>query len=637
MRNRRSLVLCALLALLAAGIAVYSAGLHGGFIFDDFPNLVTDPDWKATSLDPAQWRRAMFHGISSTYGRPLAMLSFAINHYFTGLDPYPMKAVNLGIHLLSGCLIFLLCRSFFAHVPKAHLGRFAAWMVAMAWLLHPLQVSSVLYVVQRMEVAAQCCTLLALLAYLQGREAQIAGRRAWPWFIGAVIAIAAGFGFKETVALTPGFALLIECYVLRFKGANGKPSRGWIGLYATACAIAFVLFLFVVLPVYTPKEAYAFREFNLEQRLLTQIPVLANYLGQIVWPLPERLWFYYDNYPISTGLFSPPATAWSAAVLLGLLASAAIAWQRAPLYAFGICWFFASHALTSNVIPLELAFEHRNYLALLGPLIALATIFGWIGQRLTTVEGRRLLAALPVVALAFLCWIQVQTWGDPLRLAMALSTRNIDSPRASYDLGRVLLESAGGDRQSPQWSMAYREFEHAASLPHSSPLAEQALIIMDARSGNAIPDRVWDSFRAKLAGRAAGPQEISALYGVSNCRIQGQCAFNDQQLYRTFLVAIERNPRSPRIHVIYANFAFNVMRDTVLAIDVMREAVRLSPHDLECQAGLAKYLLASGLHEQDQEVAALLSRVRAGNTDGRLDESLRQIDEIQRHRAITPP
>jgi hypothetical protein len=58
----------------------------------------------------SQWLAAMFSSPASDLQRPLAMLSFAINHALTGLDPYWMKLTNLGIHLLNTWLVFLLGR-----------------------------------------------------------------------------------------------------------------------------------------------------------------------------------------------------------------------------------------------------------------------------------------------------------------------------------------------------------------------------------------------------------------------------------------------------------------------------------------------------------------------------------------------
>ncbi|TWI02880.1 hypothetical protein IP90_01980 [Luteimonas cucumeris] len=607
---------------------MYWPGLHGGFIFDDFPNLVADPDWKVTSLDPAQWRRAMAHGISSSQGRPLAMLSFAFNHYTTGMAAFPMKVTNLLFHLLNGVLVYVLCEALFARATASRqpaLGRFAAWAVAAAWLLHPMQVSSVLYVVQRMELGAQCCMLLALIAYFYGRVARIEGRRCWPWFALACTALPVGLGFKETIFLAPAFALLLEVFALRFQGHGGKRSGALTGTYAAGVAVACAVFAFAIVPHYLFENAYAFRDFTLGQRLLTQMPVLVTYLGQTVWPIPSRLLFYYDNYPISTGFFSPVATAYAAGMLLLLFAIAAAAWKTWPLVAFGIAWFFVGHALTSNVVPLELAFEHRNYLALLGLLIAIAPPLAWLGKGLS-VSVRRFVVLLLILTLATLSAIQTLTWGEPTRLAFALASRNIDSPRASYELGKLLLESAHNDTRSPQWSMARKEFQHAAALPSSPPLAEQALIIMDARTSGEIPKEIWESFRKKLIRRNVGPEEILALHAVSTCRIRSLCRLDDQELFLTFLVALEHNPRSAALHVLYANFAFNVLRDHPLAIRTMREAVRLRPDKLDYQVGLLRFLLASGLHRDDTEVAALLARVRAGNSDGRLDEAIREFE-----------
>ena len=75
-----------------------------------------------------------------------------------------------------------------------------------------------------------------------------------------------------------------------------------------AVALALVLFLSFVLPWALRPEAYSFRGFSLTERLLTQGHILMMYLGQILMPTPDRLVFYYDNFPVSTGLLSPPIT-----------------------------------------------------------------------------------------------------------------------------------------------------------------------------------------------------------------------------------------------------------------------------------------------------------------------------------------
>ncbi len=624
------------LSILGAALwAVYWPGLGGGFIFDDFPNLVVDPHWRVTSLDPKEWQRAISHGRSGFLGRPLAMATFALNHYYSGADPFWLKLTNVGLHAVNAVLVYLLCRQLFALIASRSSGpqpgRFAATLVALAWAVHPLQVSTVLYVVQRMEIAATTCVLLALLAYLRSRRNQIAGARAWPWLLTSALTAVAGLGFKESALLAPGFALLSELCVLRFAGRNGTRSRAWVFGYAIATIAALAAYTFLVVPRYLPAEAYGYRDFSLHQRLLTQLPVLAMYLGQIAWPLPSSLLFYYDHLPVSDALLSPPWTAFSGAILLALLTLAGMAWRRWPLASLGIGWFFVAHALTSNVVPLELAFEHRNYLALLGILLAAATPLAWLGQRLNK-DARRTIAVLPVVLLGVLCLIQTHTWGSPDRLAVALATRNIDSPRAGYALARRLLERAGSDINSVHWSMARKEFEHVTRINHTGALGEHALIIMAGRSGRPVPDELWDALRSKLTVRERpGPDVAAALYPIVACQIQERCRFDNDQVTHTLVMLLGRYPDAADLYAIYGNYAANVLQDLPLAIELLRRAHQLEPANTSIAVGLAKMLRLSPVPDEHTEAGRLIARLEAANDDGHLDEALEEL------RAPVPP
>ena len=60
---------------------------------------------------------------------------------------------------------------------------------------------------------------------------------------------------------------------------------------------------------------------------------------------------------------------------MALLVAAAFALRhRLPMFSLGLFWFLGAHLLTSSVLPLELVFEHRNYFALLGVLLAIAEL-----------------------------------------------------------------------------------------------------------------------------------------------------------------------------------------------------------------------------------------------------------------------
>ncbi|WP_182684788.1 hypothetical protein [Marilutibacter spongiae] len=579
----------------------------------------------------------MRHGIASSTGRPLAMLSFGANHYFTGMDPWPMKLTGVCWHLGNAILVFLLVRALLStaaprsapsSVPNPGA---TAFFLALAWAVHPLQVSGVLYIVQRMEVGAYTFVILALLAYLKARCAQQEDRVAWPWFLASIASTVLGLGFKESALLAPAYAFVIEACLFRFRTGRQRPSKPLAALWAVLATGAIVVFLAYVLPPLLAPGAYSGRHFSLGERLLSQFPILCHYLGQIVLPLPQHLVFYYDQWPVSTGLLSPISTLWSLLLLLGLVVAAFASRHRWPLTSLGIGWFFVGHALTSNVIPLELAFEHRNYFALLGALLAIVQPL-YAMFRHVSPGTRGLLAGLVCATLAALCAMHAHTWGDPMRLALALGTRNPESPRAAYALGGQFYEQAAGDPRSPAWSFARAEYERAAGLPNSSPLAEQALIVMDGKAGRPIPAQRWDAFRAKLtAGKTAGPEEIQSLYGVVNCRLQGGCELEDPQLADTLVIALRANPHSAVLHTIYANFAWNAMHDPALAIRMAREALTLEPSNTVNYVNLSRFLLASNLHQNKgrrREGLALLAYVKQHNVDGQWDADVAELETL---------
>jgi hypothetical protein len=575
------------------------------------------------------------------------MLSFGLNHYLTGDDPYWLKLSGLALHLFNGVLVYWLCRRLFAlaaairgpaseDVPGAGV----AWLVALAWTIHPLQVSSALYIVQRMEVGAHTFVLLALLAYLRGRDALAPLPSAgdvsaqyglhWGWLTLAGLFTLLGLGFKESALLVPGYALMIELVLLRFRGADSRPAHVLVSLYVLGMVLALAVFLLKILPGALQPEAYLFRDFSVGQRLLTQGPVLLMYLKQALLPWPGDLLFYYDNFPVSHGWLAPPATLLSWLALTALALTGFLARRRWPLVALGIGWFFVAHVLTSNVIPLELAYEHRNYFALLGVLLAVAQLLVTVTQYLR-LRVRAALALALLALLALLTNLHARTWGDPITLAVALAERNPTSYRAQYELGRVYLAASESRTSSPYWPKALDQMRQVSALPGGNGLAEQSLIIMAARTGQSSAPELWDRYRDKLTQKALGPESINALYAVQDCRVKGSCKLDDNQLFNTFLAVLQRNPDSALAHSMYANYAFNVIGDRELAFRMLREAIRLDGDNPQYRLNLAKLLTAANTGHQERD--ALLAQVKAANIDGRYDAELSAIDQMSRQAA----
>lgn len=518
---------------------VYVVGLQGGFIFDDFHAIVENP---AYAGDFSRWPAwcELLQWSDATIGRPLANATFALN-FATGGGTWGMKATNLAIHALNALfawhLLARLCNA--ARASTAPLHRAFPFLVAATWALHPLQVSTVLYVVQRMELLAFGFTLAALAAYWQAREAARPSRRlAWAATCAALVAL--GYQAKETVALVPAYILLIE-WALPSKAA----STAWRGRQATV-ALVVVLLVFIALVAWTSLAGpWDNRAFTPAERGWTQLRALGTYLLWSLWPDPRAYTFFHDTFAVSRSLLEPPSTLAAALVLSATVLLAVAIRRHRPLVALGIGWFFIAHAITSAPLNLELVFEHRNYPALLGVMLAVGDL-AWAAMERLQVKNRMRVpvAAAVVFALAGLTAMQAATWGHPARLAVHLAEVNPQSPRAQLNLARTYAHAAGADAGSPWVGPLLQTLERAAALPGASPLAEVALLRQSRRLG-VQPLPGWRaSLLDKLRDGPTGSEMTSALQQLGNGLVSGELDGEVALVVAAYRIAIGRQPAS---------------------------------------------------------------------------------------------
>jgi hypothetical protein len=596
--------------LLLVVLAFWPA-LHGGFIFDDYPIFAENPAIHVSGWDWTEWHR-VWTWSRVNIERPLAMLSYALN-YALGGSTLGFKVFNLAVHLGNTLLVFLLVRRLLATAWLAPAGddigkhgrKLTGWTlgIALAWAVHPLQVSAVMYVVQRMELMGFTFTLLALLAWWRARRLQQSGQRGWPWLLTCAALIVLGYGAKETIVLVPGYTLLLELTVLRFAAARPAARAAWKSFYALGCMAAVVVFFLYVLPHYATAAAYAGRDYTAWQRELTQLRGLSLYLGLIVWPVPSHMMFYYDNYVASTGLLHPISTLYGGLLLLGLLGLAVVARNRRPLLTLGIGWFFVAHALTSAPIGLELLFEHRNYPALFGIVLAAADLVWWLGRR-TVSYVPALVACLLILNLGYLTVLRASTWGSKLLLATTLVEYNPGSARAAQDLARSYMAMSGGNPDSPLYSASIKQLERATTLHTNSPLAEEALLLEASKNPQLPTQPWWDGFKRKLRSRPLIPDTYLALNKLMTERVGGNTGIDAHQLAEAYAIAITRAPERESLHAEYAELAGGVLKDTTLAAMQWRKTLELD-HDLpQYVPRLAGYLLEQDRSQEAMEVIA---------------------------------
>lgn len=447
--SRTSLLPLLLMVLtLGATVAAYFPGLSGPLLTDDIPQLKGLIDNSADS--PAALVDAYLISNSGPFGRPVAMATFIGDAIIHGPDIWWWKFSNLMIHLVGGLLVFWLTALLLVASSDSKVQR--PWLVAAVlaafWLLHPLHISTVLYTVQRMTELSAVFVLAGLICYVHGRQVQdVAARTGW-------LIIAAGFVVffplallsKENALLFPIYCILIEIFVFRFKGGANiqkqvKALHSVLVLaYMSAGVYLAANFSSVVL------KSYGARDFTLLERVLTEARIMVLYIAQILRPIQSKMGFFHDDLALSTGLFNPITTILSMLALIALIVSAVMLRKKLPLYAFGILFFFAAHALESTFFALELMFEHRNYLASFGILIALMALIqrAMIGQR-----AKIVIVIVGLFGLSFLTYQRAVTWASPATMYEFMYHAHPQSPRLSFIFADVhaQVEEYGRARQ----------------------------------------------------------------------------------------------------------------------------------------------------------------------------------------------
>lgn len=662
-----------LLAAIILTLAIYSSGLSGSYLFDDYPNIVDNAGVQPHDASVSSLVGAALSSPSSEFKRPLASLSFAANFLITGLDPYWMKLTNLVIHLLNGLLMFLLSRALLQAVsakavsietvstekmdPATASGRagIIAALIATGWMLLPINLTAVLYVVQRMESLANLFVLLGLFGYVSGRSRMLGNapshrsmRKRWlEWtglsrdtrsFMLCLVSITAPAAFgilaKETAVMLPLYALLIEWIVFGFckpdeastitdkaRARFRRHDYRIIGMFMLVLVVPMIVGLAWLLPGLLNPEVWATRDFTMETRLLSEARIVIDYIIWTLLPTPGALSFYHDDFRISTGLLAPWTTLASMVALAALVALLLWLRQRRPLAALGAALFLGCQLLTGTIIPLELIYEHRNYFASFGLLLAIVPLLAAPRLSFFALPRHALLAGLMLFWMA-LTALTAYAWGNPLQLAEDLASRAQQSPRAQYELGRTYIIYSHYDPASPFVGLAYAPLEKAAALPNASILPEQALIFMNARMKLPLKDAWWDSMIAKLKTHQPGVQDESSLGSLTQCVREHQCALPQDRMIESFIAALAHPNPSARLLATYGDYAWNVMNDRALGERMIAKSVEAGPNEPAYQITLIRMLLAQG---RDAEAKVVFKQLKALNIGGRLNDSLAEL------------
>ena len=645
-------------AVIGIVVLVYLPGLQGPFVFDDTTSITGVPAVALTRLDITQLIAAATANESGPLGRPLASLTFALNHYFAGGfdSTIPFKLTNLLIHVANTALIYLFLsrlRPSFESLPVL--------LLTAAWALHPIHLTSVLYVVQRMTSLSSTFVLMGLIVFVDGRRRFPLEQKRGLVQMAAGLAIGlCGMLAKESAVLILLYALVVESAAFSRVGFTRPLRRRLIAFYAVTVLSPIIALLSTFWGAVA--DSYAARDFTMSQRLLTESRVLWYYARLIVAPSLQELSLFHDDITVSTGLLDPWTTAPALAGLLACLSGALLMRRRAPMVSFAVLWFLAGHSLESSFIGLEIAHEHRNYLPSLG--IIAGVIHGLL--HMASRPGSNALKPLClslIAAYVTTTGLRAAEWQSATGIIEGMARRHPDSVRTNTMLAELRLAqgrplegllayakaiSLAPEQpfipirlaaalasirvaEGPRPNASAAPSAQAVSMPAPFPSLENIIERVPNPNGDdrlALRSRLVERVTLQLATRPIVPDTVLALRSLASCVVQvPDCVALEDNAITWHRTVLENPAASHRTHLRIAFELFHIAmarNDFALALDAVGRGLALDPGSVNLRLMKLDALIAANrLGEAEESLSVLLQDPRIGREHAEAIENLR--------------
>jgi hypothetical protein len=419
--------------LIILGASFYLPALKGPFVLDDLANLHS-LHFVHTFTDALNFAATGETGI-----RYISYLSFTVHSQaFINNDSLPFKSLNLILHAINSTLLFAFSSYLLKHYLKNTpiLIYTLSFIISAIWMLHPVHTGTVLYSVQRMNLLATFFTLIGCIyhVHFMVKQLPINNKYAWLkytvtlWFI-TLLAIFS----KENGILLLAFIALIN------QQCQFSPFTLWqrrLTLYAPLVAL-------IALLIITHRLNFSGRSFTMFERLLSETIIVKEYFLKIIAPTHHSFSLFYDDFSvvqsISDSRFLLVVIFWLCVIFISIKLHKIV-----KGFGFGIAWFFIGHALESTIIPLELYFDHRNYLPSYGLIFSLVLL---IAHGFLVIKSRLVLFLLTILCIILMLNLliilktETHAWKTEEKLASSNYIKHPNSLRAHQFLAEAQLKA----------------------------------------------------------------------------------------------------------------------------------------------------------------------------------------------------
>lgn len=461
--------------LLAAVLAVYGFTLGFGFVFDDHVQIERNP-WLRSPEGLRLFLTRPFWGfnreqdlLGSNYYRPAFGAFDSLLAHIYGLNPTAFHAASVALHL-AVCLLVALEASRLIRGEGSAITDITALAAGLLFAVHPAHAEAVAWVGGQPDLLAAVFALIAVMAYLKGKDA---GREGF--WIGPAAYLLSCLA-KETGVATVLVLVAVEATEWRREGSLGWAIRRGAKRLAP---YGVVLAAYLALRIHA-LGSFAPRNYGVTSSSAGAVAyggaLLARYLGFLVVPFPAKVLAVVQVPPLLSFAASVGLAA-AGAALVGLTVTV---WRgsgrREIVLPLAFIFAFLLPVLRADAIGGSNFAERYLYL----PSVGLAWLVGLLASRLDRSPARRILAVAGLIAIAGLgtaAAMRAANFRDDRTLFAAAVRENPGSEIAHNNLGMALY--ARGHLKE-----AEREYREALRLLPAAVAPLANLAVLEERQGN---------------------------------------------------------------------------------------------------------------------------------------------------------
>lgn len=406
-------------------IILYFNSLWGIFIFDDYHSVINNLFIKDARHIPLFFKGHYTSEVEIPRGmfRPLLLLTFSFNYFFSGLQPLGYHIINILLHFVNGILFYSLLRLLKPDLPFP-----LALLFSLLFLAHPLNTEAVGYISSRSDLMVFLFIFIGSICYLKKRLAL------------ALFSYLLGLLSKETALVFPFLIAMfdflkptLQANSTEEKQVSRTRNKYFFYLALVAAAILYWLyrqFLFgksasiIAVSLQNPTRSFY-------ANMLTQSAVALFYLRLFIWPQPLTM---HHNFPILDSL-SEPLALFSIIILATAVVFIFLFRKKNPLISLGLAWYLIC-LLPKFYAPLHIvAAEHHFYLPSFGIYLILAVT---LKKLYVKFKRKFYIITIGILCLfTILVWFRNYEYKDTLTFWRKSAETEPSSPIVHHNLGVI--------------------------------------------------------------------------------------------------------------------------------------------------------------------------------------------------------